>query len=308
MGVLEREEERRKEECVTVRRLSGDNASLRIKQLEGISIVEDQEKTTSWYQQNAFEVLLEFQRVCEELGLRYYLHGGTLLGAIRHKGFIPWDDDIDVAMPREDYDKLAKAGPKYFSEGYFYQDYHTEPNFPHYFSRLRKRGAAVDTILMATIKMEHGWFIDIFPLDPCPDGDKAATRFFQGMNFFRYAILARVSTEFAYPCNKHYVRFLLFNVLKRFPNRWLFFLRECFRKTMGRFSTGNRLCTVGGAYDYPREAYRAEWWREVVPVQFEGHTFPAPDGWDTYLRSVYGDYMILPPQEERKGHDVMMVE
>lgn len=69
------------------------------------------------YQTEALSILLEFQRVCEELGLRYYLTAGTLLGAVRHGGFIPWDDDVDVAMPRRDYDRLAALGPQYFSGG-----------------------------------------------------------------------------------------------------------------------------------------------------------------------------------------------
>lgn len=263
--------------------------------------MEDQEKTTSWYQQNALEVLLEFQRVCEELGLRYYLTAGTLLGAIRHKGFIPWDDDIDVAMPREDYDKLARMGPKCFSEKYFYQDYHTEANFPQFFSRLRKRGTEVDTLFMESIEMEHGCFIDVFPLDRCPDGDKAASLFFKGMDFFKYAVLARVSTKFVCLYEKRYARLLL-SIFKRIPNRWLFFLRECFRKMMGCFSTGKKLCTVGGRHGYPKEAYCVEWWEKAVPVQFEGYTFPAPAGWDMQLRSMYGDYMVLPSEEEQERH------
>lgn len=280
------------------------------KQMKGIGTMDSQEKIILWCQQQSFEILLEFQRVCEELGLRYYLSGGTLLGAIRHKGFIPWDDDIDLVMPRKDYNKLTKIGPKYFSEKFFYQSYHTEPNYPHYFSRLRKRGPAVDTKVLATIKMEHGWFIDIFPLDRCPDWEKATILLFKGMLFFRRILIARVSTKTVYStCNytKWYVR-LLWHIFKSFPNRWLFFLRECFRKIMECFSTGKRVCITGGMAGCPTDVYRAEWFKETVPVQFEGHTFPAPAEWDIYLRNLYGDYMVLPPEEERKGHGMVIVE
>ena len=84
-------------------------------------------------------ILREFCRVCEALNLRYYLTAGTLLGAVRHRGFIPWDDDIDIAMPREDYDRLSRHWREVLSPGYTYQDYRSEPNFPYYFAKVRKR-------------------------------------------------------------------------------------------------------------------------------------------------------------------------
>lgn len=260
-----------------------------------------QRKSILWYQQESLEVLLEFRRVCEEIGLRYYLTAGTLLGAVRHKGFIPWDDDIDVAMPREDYDKLSKIGSKYFSEKYIYQEYHTEPNFPYYFAKLRKRGTIVEEPILRTIKMEQGCYIDIFPLDRCPDKDKVAMLFFKGIELVNCAVLARVSTEFVCGYQKSYMRFL-WTVLKQFPNRWLFFAREIFRKIFGWMGTGEKICTVGGRHGYPRESYCTEWWNGTVSMEFEGHIFPAPVDWDKMLQSMYGDYMVLPPEGERTKH------
>lgn len=245
------------------------------------------------------ELLLEFQRLCQDLGLRFYLTAGTLLGAARHKGFIPWDDDIDVVMPRRDYDKLAHLASKAVSPEYVYQDYRTEPNFPYYFAKLRKRGTKVEEPILRAIDMDQGVYIDVFPLDRCPDSPRRATLLFKAVELLDCAVLARVSTEFVCGYQKPYMRFL-WSVLRRLPNGALFALREGFRKLMGL--GGQALCTVGGHHGYPRETYRPEWFGETVELEFEGHPFPAPAGWDALLKNMYGNYMTLPPETERGGH------
>lgn len=245
------------------------------------------------------EILLEFQRVCTELGLKYYLTAGTLLGAVRHKGFIPWDDDIDVVMPREDYDRLVREGTTRFNPQYVYQEYRTEPNFPYYFAKLRKRGTRAEEPILRAIQMEQGYYIDIFPLDRCPDGDKRAALLFKGIELLDCAVLARVSSEFVCGYQKPYMR-LLWGTLRHLPNRWLFALREGVRKLLGM--GGSRLCTVGGHHGYPRETYRPEWFAQTVELKFEGRRFPAPGGWEKLLENMYGDYMTPLPEEDRQGH------
>lgn len=157
------------------------------------------------------DLLLEFRRVCDLFGLRYYLTAGTLLGAVRHKGFIPWDDDIDVAMPRSDYDKLARLASQYVSKKYVYQEYRTERNFPYYFAKLRERGTQVEEPILRTIQMEQGYYIDIFPLDRCPHYDKVAELFFKTIGLLTCALLSQVSVEFKCGYQKPCVR-LLWNV------------------------------------------------------------------------------------------------
>lgn len=245
------------------------------------------------------EILLEFQRVCEKLGLRYYLTAGTLLGAVRHGGFIPWDDDIDVAMPRADYDRLAQEGSGHFDSRYIYQEYRTEPNFPYYFAKLRKGGTRAEEPILRAIEMEQGYYIDIFPLDRCPDGDRRATLLFKGIELLDCTVLARVSPEFVCGYRKPCVR-LLWALLRHLPNRGLFTLREWLRKLLGL--GGGRLCTVGGHHGYPRETYRPEWFARSAEMEFEGHPFPVPIGRDALLKNMYGDYMTPPAEEERQGH------
>lgn len=252
-------------------------------------------------QLESLEILLEFHRVCESLGLRYYLTAGTLLGAVRHKGFIPWDDDIDVAMPREDYERLARLAPDILSKRYLYQSILTEPHFPFYFAKIRRLGTYVAEPMLQGVPMEQGIYIDIFPLDLCPETERAAMLLFKGVELLTCAVFSRVSTEFVCGYTKRYMR-ALWQVLRRLPARRLFALREGLRKRMGSMASGHRLCTVGGAHGYPRETYQASWFEESVQMEFEGHLFPVPAGWEALLRNMYGDYMTPPPENERQGH------
>lgn len=250
-------------------------------------------------QAEAFDILLEFRRVCRDLNLHYYLTAGTLLGAVRHKGFIPWDDDIDVTMPRDDYDRLAGLAHQHFSEEYIFQEYRTEPKFPYYFAKLRRRGTQVEEPVLRAIEMEQGYYIDIFPLDRCPDGNRLAKLLFKGIELLDCAALGRLSSEFVCGYRKPYMR-LAWSGLRRLPNRSLFALREGFRKLLGL--GGKKLCTVGGSHGYPRESYQSAWFSKTVDLEFEGEVFPAPAGWNELLNNMYGDYMSLPPPEKRQGH------
>ena len=247
------------------------------------------------------EILLEFQRVCGLLGLRYYLTAGTLLGAVRHRGFIPWDDDVDVAMPRADYDRLFREGPALLGAEYVLQDYRTEPNFPYYFAKLRRRGTYAEEPVLRAIEMDQGIYIDLFPLDLCPDREKPAAAFFKGVELLDCCVLARVSREFVCGYEKRAAR-LLWKLGQRLPNRALFALREGLRHLAGRFSSGGRLCTVGGHHGYPRETYEAAWFQDTTTLAFEGRDFPAPGAWDKLLTNMYGDYLTLPEEADRQGH------
>lgn len=255
------------------------------------------------YQQESFQILLEFERVCRALGLRWYLTAGTLLGAVRHSGFIPWDDDIDVTMPREDYDRLARLAPEALPPGFLFQDGRSEPLFFGYFGKIRRLGTYVNERIFQGVPIEQGYYIDIFPLDACPEDSRAAAAFFKCMKLLTCAIMGRTCPNFVCQYQKRCAR-LLWQALRRLPLRWLHALRDLLRKAVGRFSSGNRLCTVDGRHGCPRETYRAEWFRDTVLLPFEGRTFPAPAGWEALLRSMYGDYRTPPPEEERQGHFV----
>lgn len=247
------------------------------------------------------EILLEFQRICQRHGLRYFLTAGTLLGAVRHSGFIPWDDDIDIAMPREDFERLPVVCRTELDLQYFFQDYTTEPNFPYYFAKIRKNGTEVYEAGLDDIEMHKGVYIDIFPLDICPDRAWKAVLFFKGVELLNCALLSKVSKRFLCGYRKWYMR-TAYHTLRHLPKGALFALREWLRKAMAVGASGKRLCTVSGRHGYPRETYQVQWFERAQELYFEGRTFPVPGGWDELLCSMYGDYMTIPPEEEQERH------
>lgn len=255
-------------------------------------------------QMEELEILLELKRICQENGINYFLTGGTLLGAVRHNGFIPWDDDIDVAMPRKDFDRFACVCPDALSSAYFYQSAQTEENYPHYYAKIRKCGTYAGEPVTRCIQMEQGIFIDIFPLDICPDWDSFAKLFFKGMQLLTCAVLARSSSEFICGYKKRYMR-LLWNLLRRLPNKWLFVLRDWLRKIFGLAASGRLICNVSGRYGFPQEVCKTEWFAQKEELQFEKHRFFAPIGWHELLTTVYGDYMTPLDEADRQGHFVL---
>lgn len=250
-----------------------------------------------------YEILLEFRRICDRLGLRYYLTAGTLLGAVRHQGFIPWDDDIDVVMPRADFDCFAAACPAELCREYFYQSHRTDPDYPFYFSKLRRNGTQVREPILKRVSKHQGQYIDIFPLDACPSGERGARLFFKGIELLGCAIMSKVNPDFTCGYTKPYMRGL-FRLCALLPKRGLFALRGGLRRGVALCSDGSRLCTVDGAHRYPREAYDAAWFQSAVTVQFEAEAFPAPCGWRELLENMYGDYMTPPEESLRQGHFV----
>lgn len=118
------------------------------------------------------EMLKAFIKACDMLNVKYFLLGGTLLGAVRHKGFIPWDDDIDVGMLREDYEIFIAKGASYLPDNLFIQNVYSDENYTMCFSKIRNNNTTFIESTVSHLKMNHGVFIDIFPLDYYPDEAK----------------------------------------------------------------------------------------------------------------------------------------
>ena len=264
------------------------------------------EKERRLIQQSAFEILCVFRRLCEVNNLTYYLTAGTLLGAVRHKGFIPWDDDIDVAMPRQDFNRLSNLCVEQLPDGYYYQDGDTEENYPFFFAKIRRDHTEVYEPTLAEVSIRKGHYIDIFPLDYCPKSPVAAIRFFKIIALITWAYQGKVDSSYVCGYTKPYAK-LAFRLLKVIP---LFHLRRLRKLTCRFFAQGKTegkcLCTVGGAHGYPAETYDPTWFRETVMLPFEGQEFSAPVGWHELLTNMYGDYMTPPDESERQGHFEMI--
>ena len=252
-------------------------------------------------QLTAFEILKLFDGICRRNDLKYYLTAGSLLGAVRHGGFIPWDDDVDVAMPREDFDKLLKIAAEELPAGYFYQDSRTDKKYPFLFSKIRKDGDEVYEKILDGVDIHKGRYIDIFPLDKCPDNPSVARKYFKKIEFLKMAMLEKGSDKFT----SGYTRFipkLVLALFKRLPWGTLRFIRNATVKYYAARSSGKWLCTVAGTHGYPKETYDCEWFIGEREMTFEGVSFFVPKESERLLQSMYGDYMTPPDESLRGGH------
>ncbi len=264
------------------------------------------------------DLLKTFARVCDENHLTYFLSGGTMLGAIRHKGFIPWDDDVDVAMPRKDYNYLIEKSSELFNLPYqivSYLNSNDEIVNKDVFTQLRNQKIIIYLQQNETIKT-HFLGIDIFPIDGTPDNDFIRKIFFAKIMFYRalykftfYQSLEIKTLNKRGRLEKFIIWFAKFSKIGKVLNRKkiLFKLENTLQKYKVETATkyaGN----FWGAYKL-RSFVNSKIFTERQKYQFEDTTFFGTKFFDEYLTSIYGDYMQLPPQEQRIGkHQIIKVE
>ena len=241
-----------------------------------------------------FEILKHFKQFCEEHGIRYFLSNGTLLGAVKYGGFIPWDDDIDVLVPREDYDRLLRLYPEQGRYRLFSME--RNPEFRYPFAKLCD---------MTTVKEETnidngvslGLDIDIFPLDACTAHIlRPAVQWRIKLNLIGCNLSKFTQTgdrPFYKKCVIHYCRWRSYS---RFQTRLAAIIQR--ERAMGQTHQGCLIWPVYGA----AEVLSAQVFSDTTEVCFEGETFPAPVGYDAYLRSLYRNYKQDPPPEKQKTH------
>ena len=249
--------------------------------------------TTREIQLRCLEVLKAFDALCRAEKLSYFLSGGTLLGAIRHKGFIPWDDDVDVMMPRADYQRLLELGDS--------RIYSTEHgNYGRPWARMADAGTRRSSPALFSGDTS-GAYIDIFPIDGVPADGRAAKRFYRRIRLqdmlWRTAMRNSIGEKERMKAIKKLAAALLRPIGPK-P-----FARRMNRIAMAQDYNGSfrgvSMITHYGA----REKMPAEVFDHAVDVDFEGLRLPAPCGWDAYLSRLYGDYMVIPPEHRRVTHN-----
>ena len=244
------------------------------------------------------EMLAEYVDICQKSGLRYYLVCGSALGAVKYGGFIPWDDDIDIAMPRGDYERFLMQAPDLLPKHLFLQNYRTDPAFPQIYSKLRHSGTACIEKNAAHLPIHHGIAMDLFPLDGYPAGRLALWRLEIGKKWYFHLL----NTAFAEPeglrCRAEYRLKRLLGCHKRtakYAARLDALLRAYPAEESGIW------CSHGnwqGRLDYtPRE-----WFGTGREAQFEGLTVTLPAEAHQYLTRKYGDYRADPPKEQQRSH------
>lgn len=247
-------------------------------------------------QAQMFELLRTFKELCEAHRLQYYLAGGTLLGAVRHQGFIPWDDDIDVSMPLDDYLKFLALSDK-LPEHVEAQSAENDPRYPFVFLKLCDTSHPFHT---GCPNEPKGVYIDVFPLIPSKKLSRETRLRFEVINVISYVLQVKLDWTAFIPYKLPQARFGFWLLDHFSPER----LKRLRRKQIARIYDPNSretLCSPGGAYKADKEFFPAEWYTETVELTFEGEHFSAPIDWQAYLSRNYGDYMELPPPEERRS-------
>lgn len=251
------------------------------------------------------DILVDFDAFCRKHNLRYYVVGGTLIGAVRHKGFIPWDDDIDVSMPREDFDKMMKSLPKELSDKYFLQNQKTEKGCYFYYAKLRKNGTYFGESKFEHTALHKGIFIDIFPLDYIYDNSFLQKLTFKTFTCLGLLVCSKKKTSETLYNNSKIRTILFFKFLQAIlPCKFLLWFRRMVGKCAHKLSKKNLRCSLNGFHGYPMEIAPDKWWGEGVDIEFEGHSFRAPSEYHKLLTHMFGDYMELPPVNKRKAHVV----
>lgn len=248
------------------------------------------------------DMLFKFDNICTEHNLTYFLDSGTALGAVRHHGFIPWDDDVDVAMPRDDYNRLLKIGVNGLSDNLFIQTYETDPAYMMPFAKLRLGDSFFPEKERGLDKLKYrGIYIDIFPYDKVPKDEADAKKRIRRSRFWYYI---SVFSRRNYPGKKPVIKF------------FTSFLHKLSDKTVYKFHKFyDEFCMKHNEID--SDVFTCFCWRmsqkstylfkqsELFPTQridFEGLQLSIVKEPDIYLTKMFGDYHILPPESDRKSH------
>lgn len=259
-------------------------------------------------QEKSLEILVYFKEFCQKHGLLFYFCGGCCIGAIRHKGFIPWDDDIDVFMPRKDYERLAQLWPKEADPQYAY----CRSDKGHYLRSLLSAISDENTTFIKErqqdLDISHGIRLEILPLDGCPESRFARKR------QILWALIYSMFNNNEAPTSKGKGAYLLGRFLLALaPTQGMRYrVWRLAEKRMSRYPITpetKHITELCARYQYMVNDYPAEAFASAKWVEFEGLSMPVPIGYDTYLRMAFGDYMQLPPEEERiPKHEAVLVD
>lgn len=253
-------------------------------------------------QQLEFVELQVIKKVCKQLNIEFFLYGGTLLGAYKFQGFIPWDDDVDVAFGRDDYEKFIAEAPSLLPKDFVLQNLITDSKSPYSYTKLRLKGTRCIEEYNDRLDIEQGVYIDIYPVDNIPDDKELYER--------QFAKIQRILSLIAIRQNGHrslatggMKRKILYFGLKVLPIKYW---TDKLRKEMTRYNgqeTKRKSC-----WHYPNSKNYYEPLLPLKPIIFKGVEYLAPNDMEAHLRRRYGNIDVLPPVEKRIGHYIYKLD
>lgn len=260
-------------------------------------------------QMTQLEIAKEIRRVCDENGIRYFLAAGTMLGAVRHGGFIPWDDDMDLGMLREDYEKFCRIAPEKLKPQYVLQNWYTDESYSLPFGKVVKRGTVYLESKKTKRLKENGFYVDIFPVDTVPAGEAERSALAASLlKLYRTKLMKSGyqpwmdNGRFLWKKRLGYVYYQLLSLTADQKK-----LAEAYDALACSVSDSGWVCEQEAL---SRPNYFAEsLFREYAEYDFEGETFTSVRDYHSYLTTLYGDYMQLPPEDKRENrHQIVEID
>lgn len=245
-----------------------------------------------------FDIFREVAFVCDKLKIRYYMVCGSALGAIKYKGFIPWDDDIDIGMFREDYERFLREAPRYLPKHLFLQNFHTDKGFSQIFSKVRDSRTTYIEKSAAHINMHHGVYIDIFPLDGYPKDQREIKNLERKKKIYKFLAESRFKFNRSYKaemCTKFVRLFVRGKMIDRILVKY--------ERLISSYDTSNSdlICNHGnwqGVLEYSNK----EQYGDGYIAEFEGISVRVPERYDEYLTQKYGDWRSELHVNDQVGH------
>ncbi len=261
------------------------------------------QKEFEWLHLAQMEIMDEIHRICVDEGITYYLIAGSAIGALRHSGFIPWDFDIDCAMPRPEYVKFKAACERQLNPRFQYYDYKTVRGYTNPHALVGIKGTK---LYRQYDKFNHetfhaGIYLDVFPLDAAPDTVEEREQHAAQVNAVKHKIYIKRHYNYSASPIKNTAKVIR---SLRYAGISIDQLNEELDAEMRRYEKAGThyLCSMAGRHPYENECSPIEWFGTPVLAQFEDRQYYIPQECDKYLRKMYGDYMQLPPEAERKAN------
>lgn len=269
--------------------------------MEVLQLNEQQLKQTHEIQ---VELLNQVDRICRKHNIRYMLTGGTLLGAVRHKGFIPWDDDVDVRLERCEYERFCEVCQQELDgDKFFFQTYKTDKNYPWFYGKLRYNYSRYVRVGQEHLDMNDGIFLDIFPTDGMPNNVIGRTFTLIKCRLLKKMLYSVVGSVH----EKNPVKRVVYKIMNKYPKRLVYKSFEA----MAKKYSDNKYRYVTD-YSFPSHIIQSEycsrdWLSDLFEIEFEEKKYYTISAYDRWLTIGYGNYMELPPVEQRHGNNDIVI-
>lgn len=250
----------------------------------------------------------ELKRICEENNIQFFLVAGSMLGAVRHKGFIPWDDDMDFGMTRENYEKFLSVCATSLNSEFELLNWDINEDFPFSYCKLCLKGTCVKESFSSQ-KVNTGIFIDIFPFDNVPDSfwgmitQCLSVYLFRRMLWLKKKYGKDIKNNGVLSKFKYYVAFYFASFFNSE------FLKKCLDNALKKHNnTSSAYLFMDSQYSYSRNIIKKEWLQRMGEYIFENNSFPGFVDYDQYLTHLYKNYNELPKEEDRTNHNILFVD